>query len=366
MIYPLLPQFLITVLGGNKFHLGIIEGAADSAASLLKLYSGAWSDRAGRRKPFVLFGYALAAIARPAIGLAFAPWHLFFARVGDRVGKGVRTSPRDALIAESTPPAIRGRAFGFHRAMDHLGAAVGPLLALAFLAIWPDRLRTLFLLALVPGIAVLVLLLVGLRERKPSGSPREKLRLTLKPFDRRFRLYLVAMLLFTLGNSSDLFLLQRSGELGVPAALLPLLWFVFHVVKSLGNLLAGRLVDRIGPRVPLLAGWIIYGGTYIGFALASAAWQAWALFLLYGVFYSLSEPAEKTFVTRLAGPEHKGLAFGWYNYAIGVTAFPASAIFGALYEAWGPLASFGWGAGLALLAAIVLLFAVRRPSPSKS
>jgi MFS family permease len=367
MIYPLLPAFLVSVLRGSAFHLGIIEGAADSASSLLKLYSGAWSDRAGRRKPFVIFGDALAAVARPAIGLVFAPWQLFFARVGDRVGKGLRTSPRDALIADSTDPAIRGRAFGFHRAMDHLGAAVGPLLALGFLWLWPNELRTLFLLALVPGIFVLLLLLVGLRERKASGPPpeHEKLRLTLKPFDRRFRIYLVAMLIFTLGNSSDAFLLHRSGQLGVPTQYLPLLWFVFHVAKSLGNWLAGRLVDRIGPRLPLLLGWVIYGAAYIGFAFAAEAWHVWTLFLLYAAFYALSEPAEKTLVMHLAGPQHKGLAFGWYNFAIGVTAFPASAIFGALYEAWGPLVSFGWGAGLALLAAIVLIFAVHRPATAK-
>ena len=358
MIFPLLPQFLITVLGGNRFHLGIIEGVADSASSLLKLWSGAWSDRVAKRKGFVIFGYALAAVSRPVIGIITAPWQLFFARTADRIGKGVRTSPRDALIADSTASDFRGRAFGFHRAMDHLGAAIGPVLAAAFLWFWPSELRTLFLLTLVPGLIVVVLLWFGLREIVVTAEPKDRVKLTLTPFDRNFRLYLLALVVFTLGNSSDAFLLVRSSELGVPTAMLPLLWFAFHIVKSVGNLLVGGLVDRVGPRLPLFVGWFIYAGVYLAFALATAAWHAWAFFLIYGVFYSLTEPAEKTLVANLVSPERKGLAFGWYNFAIGIAALPSSLIFGALYEEFGPLAAFGWGAGLALVA-VALLAGVR-------
>ena len=181
MMFPLLPTFLITVLGGNRFHLGVIEGLADSAASVLKLWSGGRSDRAGRRKGYVVFGYSLAAVTRPLIGVIVAPWQLFAIRIGDRIGKGVRTSPRDALIADSTNPSMRGRAFGFHRAMDHLGAAIGPVLAAGFLWLWPGDLRTLFLLSVVPGLLVVALLVFALREPAPTGPPKERLWLTLKP-----------------------------------------------------------------------------------------------------------------------------------------------------------------------------------------
>jgi MFS family permease len=354
MIFPLLPTFLLTVLRGNRFYLGVIEGVADSAGSFLKLWSGGRSDQAGRRKGLVVLGYSLAAVARPLIGVIVAPWQLFVLRVGDRMGKGVRTSPRDALIADSTDPSIRGRAFGFHRAMDHLGAAIGPLLAAGFLWLWPDHLRPLFLVTLLPGLLVILLLVFGLQETPATGPSRERPRLTLRPFDCNFRLYLVALVVFTLGNSSDAFLLVRAGELGVPAALLPLLWCALHVVKSSSNLLLGRAVDRFGPRPFIFLGWLVYAGMYLGFALAAAAWEAWTFFLAYAVFYGLTEPAEKTLVTKLVGSEHKGMAFGWYHFALGIAMLPSSLIFGALYQVFGALVAFGWGAALALVAVVLL------------
>src|SRR5262249_43406445 len=204
----------------------------DTSASLLKLWSGGRSDRAGRRKGFVVSGYALATVARGLLALATAPWQMFATRVGDRIGKGIRTAPRDALIADSTSAGMRGRAF------DRLGAAIGPLLAAAFLWAWPGRLRTLFLLAIVPGLIVVALLAIGLRE-PPTSSPSEPFRLTLRPFGRDFRLLLLALIVFTLGNASDAFLLVRAGELGVPATQLPILWCIFHVAKSAGSWLAG-------------------------------------------------------------------------------------------------------------------------------
>lgn len=354
MIYPLLPQFLLTMLSGNRFHLGIIEGVAESTSSLLKLWSGAWSDRVTRRKGLVVGGYALAAFCRPMIGVLSTPWQLFVARTGDRIGKGLRTSPRDAMIADSTPAEQRGQAFGFHRSMDHLGAAIGPVLATAFLWLWPGELRTLFLLTLVPGILVVALLLFGLNETQVSRSHHRKFEWTLKPFPSEFRIFLLALVVFTLGNSSDAFLLVRAGELGVPTMLLPVLWLLFHLVKSAGNLWVGRWVDRAGPRLPLLLGWFLYAAVYLGFGLATNQWHAWALFLCYGIFYAFTEPAEKTWIANLAGPQRKGLAFGWYNFAIGISALPSSLIFGGLYERWGPLAAFGWGAALSLTAVAIL------------
>lgn len=363
VIFPLLPTFLITVLGGNRFTLGIIEGAADSIASLLKLWSGDRSDQSERRKGFVLFGYAVPALTRPIIGLVFAPWQLFALRMGDRIGKGIRTSPRDALIADSTDPSVRGRAFGFHRAMDHLGAAVGPLLATCFLWWWPEQLRTLFLLTLVPGLLVVALLWFGLREPKQTGTPApaEPFRPSLKPFDPNFRLYLLTLLVFTLGNSSDAFLLVRAGELGVPAVMLPVLWGAFHIVKSTSNLYLGRAVDTFGPKQFILGGWLIYVGVYLAFALATSAWQAWGIFLIYALFYGLTEPSEKKLVADLVRGERKGRAYGWYNFAIGIATLPANLIFGALYQTYGPLAAFGWGASLALIAIVMMTGVVAKP-----
>jgi MFS family permease len=377
MMYPLMPRFLISVLGGNRLHLGVIEGAAETASSLLKLWSGAWSDKSGQRKGIVVAGYAMAAVSRPLVGVVVAPWQLFAARIADRIGKGIRTSPRDALIAESTPPTMRGRAFGFHRSLDHLGAAVGPLLAAGFLWVWPLQLRLLFLLTLIPGLVVIGLLVMGLpadrrkgrgkgaeghRDARPVPIRRSENTLPAdSPLSREFRLYLAALLVFTVGNSSDAFLLVRADELGVPAYALPLLWFAFHSAKSAGNLLTGRLVDRLGPRRPLLLGWMIYALVYLAFGLATDPWHAWLCFLVYAAHYGLTEPAEKALVASFSGPHSMGLAFGWYNLAIGIAAFPSSLFFGAIYERFGPFAAFSWGAALAFVA-MLLLAAVRAPS----
>ncbi len=355
MIYPLLPQFLLTVLGGNWFILGAIEGIADSASSIIKLWSGGWSDRIGSRKGLVLFGYALAAFTRPIIAVIAAPWQLLLIRLGDRIGKGVRNSPRDALLADCTTSANRGRAFGFNRAMDHLGAAIGPVLAAVFLWFCPGQYRILFLLSIVPGLFVVWLLALGLREPARTTPVGEKTTWSLKPFGKGFRIYLLALLVFTLGNSSDAFLLVRAGELGVATIMLPILWCLFHILKSGGNMIAGRLVDRIGSRPLILGGWIIYALIYLAFAVASAQWQIWLLFMGYAAFYALTESAEKTLVANLVAADRRGSAYGWYNLAVGIGTFPASLIFGGLYQAYGALAAFGCGAALALTAGLILL-----------
>lgn len=358
MIFPLLPAFVKSLPGGNVFHLGLIEGVADSAASLLKLLSGALSDRSGRRKGFVVFGYTAAALARPAIAVVLAPWHLVLVRLAERIGKGVRTAPRDALIADSTEHGVRGRAFGFHRAMDHLGAAIGPLLAAAWLAWGPSdasSLRWLFAASLAPGLVVVAIVMFGLRETRRAPEPIERSSSASAPFGAGFWVYLTALVVFTLGNSSDAFLLWRAEELGVAKPLLPILWCVFHIAKSGGNLLAGRLVDKIGPRPMIFGGWLLYAVIYLAFAFATSAWHVWGLFLAYAVFYAVTEPSEKTLVASLAADENRGQAFGWFNAALGIAALPASLGFGWLYKSWGPEAAFGSGAGLALLAALILL-----------
>lgn len=368
MIFPLLPGFLLTLTAGNKFALGMIEGLADSVASLLKLWSGAWSDRVGRRKNFVVFGYSLAALARLWVGVIGSMWQLAAIRIADRIGKGIRTSPRDALIADSCDASQRGRAFGFNRGMDHLGAAIGPLMATAFLWLWPDQIRTLFLLTLLPGLAVVALVAIGLKEVSPStekpnttNEAKPRIRLTLAPFDRNFRLFLLALVIFSLGNSSDAFLLLRAEELGVPKFLLPVLWCLFHILKSSSNLWCGAAVDRFGPKPFLLIGWFVYALIYLAFAVATTAWHVWVIFFGYALYYGFTEPAEKTLVVVLAGPERKGLAFGWFNFTIGVCTLPASLLFGALYQAYGPLVSFGTGAGLALLASVLIGLVQAKP-----
>jgi MFS family permease len=354
MIYPVLPHFLLTVLLGNRFHLGVIEGVADAVASFVKLWSGGRSDQAGRRKSFIVFGYYVPALARPLVSVIVVPWQLFAIRIVDRVGKGLRTSPRDALIADSTAPSVRGRAFGFQRGMDNVGAAFGPLLAAAFLWLWPEHLRVLFLVTLLPGLLVVVLLIFGLQETPATEPSQERLRLTLQPFDRNFRLCLLALVVFTLGNASDAFLLVRAGELGLPTTLLPLLWCACHVAKSTSNMWLGRAVDQFGPLPLMLLGWLLFAGMYLAFALATTPWQVWTFFVAYGLVIGLIEPAERTLVANLVGDERKGLAYGWYHCAIGIATMPASLIFGALYQFVGALAAFGWGAALALSAVLLL------------
>jgi MFS family permease len=238
--------------------------------------------------------------------------------------------------------------------MDHLGAAIGPLIAAGFLAIWPGDLRTLFVFSIVPGLSVVLMLIFLLREPPATQPPKEKLNLTLAPFDQNFRRYLLALVIFTLGNSSDAFLLVRAGELGVSTQALPLLWCVFHITKSTFNIILGQAADRFGARPLIYLGWLIYAFVYVGFGLATNAWQVWCLFLCYAVFYGLTEPSEKAFVTEIVGNENRGLAYGWYNFSIGIAMLPASLIFGAVYQYFGPLASFGGGAAMAFIAAMLL------------
>jgi len=358
MIYPLLPLFLTGVLGAGPAFLGVIEGVAESTSALLKLVSGVAADRLPRRKPLVLAGYGLSALARPLVALAASPAFVLGVRFCDRIGKGVRTSPRDALIADSVEPSLRGRAYGFHRSMDHAGALLGPLLAAVLLGWFSFDLRTVFWCAAVPGLLALLFLACGVRElpRDPSpASPAGKASLPRGPL----RAYLLILLLFTLGNSADAFLLLRAGDLGVAPARLPLLWAFFHLVKMLSVFPFGALSDRVGRRGVIVAGWGIYAAAYLGFAVATSELHIWLLFAGYGLFYGLTEGAEKALVADLVPATERGAAFGWFNAAIGLGALPASLLFGALWQWFGPLAAFGCGAGLAAMAAFLLLVLVR-------
>lgn len=364
MIYPLLPLFLTGVLGAGPVFLGAIEGVAESTASLLKLISGIVSDRVRSRKRLVLAGYAISSLMRPLIGSAGSPLTVLLIRTGDRVGKGIRTSPRDALIADSVDPSVRGKAFGFHRSMDHAGALVGPLVATFLLAYFISDLRRLFFLAGIPGIAAVLLIVWKVREAPRVIQPRTRLRLTALP-PGPLRRYLLILFLFTLGNSSDAFLLLKAGAVGTPAYRLPLLWAFFHLVKMLSTMPFGALSDRIGRRSVIVAGWCVYALSYLGFGLARSEIEIWLIFALYGIFFGLTEGAEKAFVADLARDAEVGAAFGWFNFAVGAGALPASLLFGSIWQHEGSLAPFLFGATLSGAAAILLLTVVHPPSPSR-
>lgn len=368
MIYPLLPLFLTGTLGAGAAFLGVIEGAAESASSLLKLVSGRLADRSGRRKPLTVLGYGIASLARPLIALVTAAWQVMAIRLMDRVGKGLRTAPRDALLAESIPEGQRGAAFGLHRAADHSGAVVGPLLASGLLLLLDGNLRLVFALALVPGLLTVAVVAWKVRETVPAASatsgaaPRVPRMRELGPVLPR---YLGVLVLFTLGNASDAFLLLRAAEAGVPVALIPLLWGALHVSKAAFSVVGGRWSDRVGARRAIVTGWAVYAAVYAGFAFVTAAWQVWALFLVYGLFFGLTEGPEKALVAQLAPAGLRGSAFGAYHAAIGLAALPASIAFGVVWQTVSPEAAFGMGAALALAAALLLPFALpREPFPS--
>jgi len=362
MIYPLLPLFLTSVLGAGQTFVGLVEGVAESAASLTKLFSGWLSDRLGRRKGLVVAGYTLSTVSRPLVAFALAPWHVLAVRFSDRLGKGLRTSPRDALIAVSTDPAVRGRAFGFHRSMDHLGAIAGPLLAFGLLAMLGERLRTIFLLAAIPGLLSIVVLVAWVREIRPeailsSAEPRH-----LRHSDGQLRLFLLVVALFTMGNSSDAFLLLRARDTGLAVAHLPLLWTFHHVVKAATGMPGGILSDLKGRRGTIIAGWIVYALAYLGFGAATQPWQIWALFAFYGLYFGLTEGAERALIADLVPSERQASAFGLYHFCVGIVALPSSLLMGYLYEQLGARVAFTFGAMLAGLAALLLLILLRRPS----
>ena len=369
MIFPLLPVFLVGTLGAGPAFLGLVEGVAETTAAFVKLGGGWLSDRVGRRRALVGWGYGVAAATRPLMAAALAPWHVLTIRFADRVGKGVRTAPRDALLAESVEPAIRGRAFGVHRAADHAGAILGPVLAAGILLLRPGELRLVFLLAALPAALAVLAVVARVREIAPgeptgrTGEPAPRVLTGSVPDRSTFRppflRYLGVLVLFTLGNASDAFLLLRAEALGVGLALVPILWSVLHVSKMVWNVVGGALADRVGPVPAIVAGWLVYAGTYAGFAVADSAWHAWALFGAYGLFYGLTEPTERSLVASLASSEGRARAFGAYHFAIGIAALPASVIFGVVWEVLGVDAAFYLGAGLALVSALLLPFALR-------
>lgn len=367
IIYPLLPVFLALTLGASPFYIGLIEGFAESVASFLKLFSGYLSDKFEKRKFPVFFGYSLSSLTRPLLAFATGWYAVFFVRVVDRIGKGIRGAPRDALLAESVPPEKRGLAFGFNRAADHFGAVLGPVAAfilLSFLASNPEQptaqdYRQVFLFASVPVVLGLFVIVFFVREEKREKLPEEEsltpIKLSLKEFDGNFKRFLLIIALFTLSNSTDAFLLLRAQEAGISVAVLPLLWMALHFSKVVFSLIGGDLSDRLGRKSMIFAGWIVYALVYAGFAFVETAWQAWALFIIYGVYFGLTEGVEKALVADLVDTKKRGTAFGFYNLAFSISVLPASLIFGGIWNAFGASAAFLVSAFISICAAALLL-----------
>lgn len=359
-VYPLLPVFITQVLGGSPVALGAVEGAADATSSLLKIAAGRWSDRAGIRKPIVVLGYSLSSLIRPFIALATSWAHVFAIRVIDRVGKGLRGAPRDAMLAALAPPGERGRVFGYHWAMDHAGAAIGPLLATAFLYVSPDNYRLLFGLTIIPGaLAVATLLRVpetAVVPRVPEapGVPPVKLPGVLKK-------YFAVSAVFALGNSSDAFLLLQLSQSGVPLVGLTLLWSAQHAIKALISMRAGRLSDRVGRRPLIITGWLVYAVVYLGFATSHTTSALIAWFLVYSTYAAAVEGSEKAMVADLTPVSLRATAFGWHAAVQGLGALAAGLVFGGIWQIFGAPAAFTTGAALALLASVLLAMQPLKP-----
>ena len=365
-IYPLLPFFLTTLLGATAVSLGVIEGAAEAVSSVLKVISGRLSDRWRRRKPIVVVGYSLSGAARPFISLAGSWWIVFALRFIDRVGKGIRSAPRDAMLADFADQTNRGKVYGFHRAMDHTGAVVGPLLATAFLLAFPDRYRTLFALTAIPGIVTVVLLSLVREEKHPharsAAAPDPESLIPGGKLPKGLVRYLFVLSVFTLGNSADAFLLLRLTEVAGGPQLIPLFWSLLHVVKMGASLIGSSASDRIGRRPLIATGWSVYAIVYTGFAMSTTLWALLAWFFVYGIYYGCVEGTERALVADFSRAAERGMAFGIYNAVSGIAALVASVVFGVIWNAFGAPAAFASGAAIALVATLLLFVVVPAPT----
>ncbi len=355
-VYPVLPVFITQVLGGPPVALGIIEGAADATSSVLKVFAGRWSDRLGARKPIVVAGYTISSLVRPFMALATSWAQVFFIRVTDRVGKGLRGAPRDAMLAALAPSGQRGRVFGYHWAMDHAGAAVGPLLATVFLYFSPDNYRVLFALTIIPG-ALAVMTLLRVPETAPSVplAPTPAPQAPYAPLPAPLKKYLMILSVFTLGNSSDAFLLLQLSNAGVPLMGLTALWSAQHAVKALLSMKGGMLSDRFGRRALIIAGWMIYAAVYAGFAWSQSVQSLVGWFLVYSIYAAAVEGSEKALIADLTPESQRATAFGWHAAVQGFGALAAGISFGVIWQFFGAPAAFLTGAALALAAALLLL-----------
>jgi MFS family permease len=354
MVYPLVPLFLSSVLGVPKSVIGLIEGIAESTASLLKVFSGWLSDRLGHRKWLMALGYGISTLSRPLIATAPNWGQVLSSRFMDRFGKGIRNAPRDALIAESCEEQRLGRSFGFHRGMDTLGAVIGPAAAFGLLAYFNGQVRLVFWLSMIPGLLAVLTIIIFIRETRACPLDQaEKPRLGWSRFSCVYKYFIVVVTLFSLGNSSDVFLILRAQNLGISVAIIPLVYLVFNVVYGLGALPAGLLSDRIGPKPIILLGFILFGLIYLGFSLADRPIHIWLLFILYGVFMAMTEGVQKAYLATIIPRDFKATGFGLYNTLVGLAVLPASVIGGLLWDRIGPSATFLFGTAFSWLAALL-------------
>ena len=356
MVYPLLPVYIVSVLGASPAILGLIEGVAESSASLLKVFSGYFSDKIKRRKPFAILGYFSSTIGKFFLYISTGWGLVMFSRVIDRFGKGIRTAPRDALIAESAKAGKKGAAFGLHRAMDSLGAAIGVALAYFLVTRYNGNLKNIFLISLIPaflGVAFLFLV----REKKAQPLPHsEKIKFNWHSLDKRLKLFLIFTFIFTLGNSSNQFLLLRARNLGASLPTVILLYLVYNLIYALAAYPASRLSDRIGRKKLLVLGYLFYGLVYLGFARNSSLANMWFLFGVYGLYISFTEGVEKALVADIAPSNLRATAIGLHATLVGIGLLPASILAGMLWNTFGPQAAFYFGAFMGLVASIGFFF----------
>jgi MFS family permease len=357
MVYSVMPMFLMSI-GASKTSLALIEGIAESTASLVKALSGFWSDKIGKNKPFMLIGYGLSALIIPLYSFVISPIQVLLLRFVERFGKGIRTAPRDSLIAGSVTNNETGKSFGLQKAMDNSGAIVGPLAAFVLLIFLPEDYRLIFLLAGIPAALSIFVIIFGIKEAKKSGSGLFK-EFHLKDFPPKFYLFLVIVFVFTLGNSTDALLMVKANEVGVKVAFIPLVYMITSVVSVLLAIPVGSLSDRIGKERILVVGYLIYGIVYFGFGVTSHVGAIIALFALYGLYSAATDGIQKAFISDITDKNKQGTGLGIYNALLGITLLPASIIAGVLYDKVNSRVPFYFGAITALLSAILMVFFIR-------
>lgn len=353
MVYSVMPMFLLSI-GASKTSLALIEGIAESTASLVKALSGFWSDKIGRNKPFMLVGYGLSALIIPLYTFVITPMQVLVLRFIERFGKGIRTAPRDSLIAGSVINGETGRSFGLQKAMDNSGAVIGPLLAFILLSLLPGNYRFIFILAGIPAIIAILVIIFGIREaRKPVNELFKKFH--FRDFPAKYYFFLVIVFVFTLGNSTDALLMVKANELGVKVAFIPLVYLITSVVSVIAAIPVGILSDRIGKEKVLIAGFLIYTVVYYGFGVTSHTGVIFALFALYGLYSAATDGIQKAFISDLTDKNKQGTGLGIYNALIGITLLPASLIAGILYDKVNSRVPFYFGAAMALISALLML-----------
>jgi MFS family permease len=363
MIYPIVPLFLTVTLGVPMTVVGLIEGTAEATASLLKVFSGWFSDLVGQRKPLAVAGYSFSTFAKLILYLSFSWPLVLLGRFVDRLGKGVRVAPRDALIADSTAPEIRGAVFGFHRSMDTFGAVCGPLIAVGLMAVFAANYRLIFLISFIPALLGVLVLQFFVAEVKPKTEARPKITLAFDNFGPQYYLFLIVSLVFTLGNSSDVFLILRSKDLGLSAVLVIFAYVIYNIFFALFSYPAGILADRIGFKKVLVAGFLIFAAVYAGFGLTHNPHTVWLLFAIYGFYIAFTEGVGKAYISNIAPKDKVATAIGLYYTLTGVAVLLASLVAGWLWSSFGAPATFYYGSITALLASllfVVLSFSSRK------